>query len=83
MQMFPPDSPPQACSPRGLWPQGLLSCSYVSPEEKESCDCVLKSGYSLPIGRAALTGNGSPCLASHRQSARENENVNKHLIYRH
>ena len=34
----------------------------------KSCDRVLKSGYSLPIGHATQTGNGSPWLASYSQS---------------
>ena len=34
----------------------------------KSCDHVLKSGYSLPIGYTAVTGNRFPCLASHSHS---------------
>ena len=34
----------------------------------KSCDSVLQSGYSLPIGHATQTENGSPWLASYSQS---------------
>ena len=35
----------------------------------KSCDRVLKSGYSLPIGQANVTGNGSAWLPPHSHTA--------------
>jgi hypothetical protein len=36
---------------------------------RDSCDWLLKSGYSLPIGQATVTGNSSPWLSPHSQTA--------------
>ena len=79
--MCPPDSPPQITKPAVGEDSGHYNCAggATSVQRKrnqmpsmctcESCNRLLKSGYSLPIGYAALTGNGSSLLTPHSQQA--------------